>query len=471
LVGPSLHHRPDLLHVGCDAGADGRSRAVEHLGKDEAAMMRCCTTLALLLLAISLPACAIAAGREDLAPRVDAALEKAARFLISKQSADGAWRSETYGMMRDGPSLTPLVMSALVFLPQGGDAGQAALRKGASYLAGFVDDKGQLKVGPRELLFPVYTAASASRVVVLVDRTPRNLRVQSAWLAYLREQQLNEALGWQPPDAEYGGWGYALDLPRKPAAGKPKEFLHESNLSATVFALAALRVAQTPDNDPAYAQALAFVKRCQNFSDEKSAADAKFDDGGFFFMPGDDAQNKAGLAGTDRFGRARPRSYGTMTADGVRALLRCGLANDHPRVVAARQWLERNFSAAHNPGEFSADRAVLQDATYYYWVWAVSHTFLALGMDKVRTPKSSVDWPAALAAELLARQRADGSWTNRFTDSKEDDPLIATPWAAAALAIGQTLNKKCAPVTIGKPIAEPAKPKIPLVLPSLDRKT
>ena len=251
-------------------------------------------------------------------------------------------------------------------------------------------------------------------------------------------------MGWQPSDAEYGGWGYALDLPRKAAAGKPKEFLHESNLAATVFALAALRYAQVPANDPAYAQALTFVKRCQNFSDDKAAADSKFDDGGFFFIPGDDGQNKAGLAGTDRFGRPRPRSYGSMTADGVRALLRCGLADNHPRVVAARRWLERNFSAAHNPGEFPADRAVLQDATYYYWVWAVSHTFLALNMDKVQTPKGPVDWPTALAEELLSRQRADGSWTNRFTDSKEDDPLISTPWAAAALAIGERLDKTCA---------------------------
>ena len=32
-----------------------------------------------------------------LVRRLDAALEKAARYLVSKQSADGAWRSETYG--------------------------------------------------------------------------------------------------------------------------------------------------------------------------------------------------------------------------------------------------------------------------------------------------------------------------------------------------------------------------------------
>jgi squalene-hopene/tetraprenyl-beta-curcumene cyclase len=396
--------------------------------------------------AILLPACA--AGAEspaggESARRVDVALQKAARYLVAKQSPDGAWRSETYGAMRDGPSLTPLVMSALLFLPQAGAGGQAALGNGADYLAGFAGDDGRLKVQARELRFPVYTAASACRVLVLVQRSPRNVRAQQAWLACLRGRQLDESLGWLPADPEYGGWGYALDVPRKPAPGKPKELLHESNLAATVFALAALRSAKVPAGDPAYAKALRFVNRCQNFSDDPAAADAKFDDGGFFFIPGDAAQNKAGAAGADRFGRERFHSYGTMTADGLRALLRCGLAENHPRAVAARNWLTQNFSAAHNPGAFADDRAVLQDATWYYWTWAASHAFLAVGLQRFPSREGSVTWPEAFAGELLARQRPDGSWVNRYTDAKEDDPLVATAWASAALAIGRAMT--CGP--------------------------
>ncbi|MGD0655987.1 MAG: hypothetical protein ABSA16_16750 [Thermoguttaceae bacterium] len=404
---------------------------------------------ALVLFLILLASSAKAEDRDvtDLTRRLDAALDKAARFLLSKQSADGAWRSETYGALRDGPSLTPLVMSALLFLPQSGEEGQAALRKGAEYLAGFAGDDGKLKVGPRELLFPVYTAASASRVLVLVQRSPRYVSAQQAWLAYLRARQLNESLGWAPSDPEYGGWGFSLDAPRKPAPGKPKELLHESNLAATVFAVAALRSAKTPADDPAYAQALLFIKRCQNFSDDPAAADPEYDDGGFFFIPGDAAQNKAGPAGVDRFGQARFRSYGTMTADGLRTLLRCGLSEDHPRVAAARDWLIRNFSAAHNPGEFAGDRAVLRDATYYYWVWSASHALLALRLKRLETRDGPVAWPEKFADELLESQRPDGSWVNRFTDAKEDDPLIATPWAAAALAIARA-------VTTGQPGAQ-----------------
>ena len=147
-----------------------------------------------------------------------------------------------------------------------------------------------------------------------------------------------------------------------------------------------------------------------------------------------------------------------MTADGLRALLRCGLAQDHPRVVAARKWLARNFSASHNPGDFPDDRAVLRDGTYYYWTWAASHAFLALGLQRLETAAGPVAWPEKFAAELLARQRPDGSWVNRFTDAKEDDPLIATPWAAAALAIGRAMLTR-QPAASGDrcPVGPPAK--------------
>ena len=126
-----------------------------------------------------------------------------------------------------------------------------------------------------------------------------------------------------------------------------------------------------------------------------------------------------------------------MTADGLRALLQCGLAPEHPRVVAARRWLERSFSATRHPGEFARDREVLRGATYYYYLWSAAHAFMRLGVTTIETDDGPLDWAPALAAEVIARQREDGSWTNRFTDAREDDPLIATPWAAAALAIAR----------------------------------
>jgi len=371
----------------------------------------------------------------DQTPSIDAALARAARYLVSKQSPDGAWRSETYGALREGPALTAYVMSGLFFLPQGGEAQRDAFRRGVRYLVAMVGEGGAIREGPHGFAFPLHTATMASRVVVLDAKTDENLKAQAAWLAFARRRQLGRDLGWDPGDLAYGGWGFSTELARKPAAGeRPAPFV-EANLSATLFGIAALRSARVPLDDPAWQAALVFVQRCQNFSDDAALQDSRFDDGGFYFMPADVAQNKAGVAGRDKSGRERFHSYGSMTADGVRALLQCGLSPDHPRVAAARGWLEQNFTATTHPGRFAEDREVLREATYYYYAWSISHAFARLGITRLRGPNGDVVWAEALAAELLRRQRPDGAWVNSFTDAKEDDPLVATPWAAAALAV------------------------------------
>lgn len=372
---------------------------------------------------------------EATVEQIDRSLERAGKYLIAEQSEDGAWRSEIYGALRSDPALTAHVASAMVYLPQAGPAGRTAFRRGVEHLVQFVDGEGRLQVDPVQLFYPVYTAAAASRVVVLDEQTPRHALAQQAWLGYLRQRQLGDANGWRPSDPQYGGWGFSQAVPRRPPGDLPPGGAFEANLSATVYGIAALRSARVPADDPAFQQALAFAKRCQNFSDDGQAADPQFDDGGFFFTPSDPWQNKAALAGEDRFGRQRYVSYGSMTADGVRVLVRCGLPLDHPRVTAARVWLENNFSAERNPGRFAADREWLRQSTYYYWAWAAAHAMIALEIRRLNTSAGPTDWAEALAAALLERQRPDGSWSNSVAEAREDDPLVATAWAASTLAI------------------------------------
>ncbi len=371
-----------------------------------------------------------------LADRIDAGLLKAAHFLVAAQSADGAWRSDTYGCFREVPVLTPYVMSTLYFLEQGGAEGRDAFRRGVAFLIEMIDDDGLIRTGPRGFNFPLYTATMASRVVVLDEKTEIGLRAQKIWLAAARSRQLTEELGWSRSDPEYGGWGFSLGLPRKPEPGAPRGAFVESNLSATLFGIAALRSARVPLDDPSWKGALTFVKRCQNYSDDGKGLTV-FDDGGFYFIPDDPLQNKAGVAGVDRFGRTRFSSYGSMTADGLRALLQCGLRPGHPRVDAAREWLEGNFSVTSHPGRFDGEREILRGATYYYYLWSLSHAFARLGLTGVRKGDRTLRWAELMAEELLKRQEPDGSWINVYTDAKEDDPLVATPWAAAALEVSR----------------------------------
>ena len=366
---------------------------------------------------------------------IDDALDLAAEYLLSRQSDDGAWRSETYGAFTDGVSLTPPVLKTVLMGPQSPER-IAACARAAAYLRGLVAEDGSI-AGQAPLDYPVYSAALAAIVLnrMVLDSAgsidEATVTARDAWLDYLGGFQVNDRLGWTPADVSYGGWGYSVRPPRKPGTGT---LPFEADISSTLVAVGALRLAGVPPEDPAIRDALIFVERCQNFSADAAQSEPAYDDGGFFFTTANRVQNKAGVAGTDRNGTLRYHSYGSPTADGVRALVRCGLAHDHPRVLAARGWLERNFSARTNPGIFEPALAPDRNAALYYWCWSVSHAFRLLGVTTVEREGTPLSWAPLLADELLRRQLPDGSWRNPYSFMKEDDPLIATTLAAAALA-------------------------------------
>lgn len=354
-----------------------------------------------------------------------------AYVLLSQQSDDGGFRSKVYGPFKDGLSLTPLVLRTMLTSHGGRDV-HTGCRKGAAYLASFVQPDGTLAAGPHGIPYPVYTSAGA----VWVLSQPVNAehsKARDAWLAYLRQQQLTEEMGWQPDDKPYGGWGYSPRLPRKPRPGEPLLPLTESNLSATLFALEALDSAGVRENDPAFRKALVFVQRCQNYQAD-ALRETAFDDGGFFFIYDDPVRNKAGVVGKDRTGRERFASYGSTTADGLRALRLCGAQPDDPRLIAARAWLEANFRADRHPGNYSIDQEHNRNAVYYYYCSSVAQALLDIDPVHLQTPQGKVRWAEVLADELIERQRPDGSWCNPLVPQREDDPLVATSWAALALA-------------------------------------
>jgi squalene-hopene/tetraprenyl-beta-curcumene cyclase len=212
--------------------------------------------------------------------------------------------------------------------------------------------------------------------------------------------------------------------------------LAEPNISATVFALEALRAAGVESSASQIQKARRFVERCQNFAPEGIEPTA-FDDGGFFFLQTDQFRNKAGIAGHDKQGRERYASYGSATADGLRALLLCGEQDNSPRVQAGFNWLADHFSAEHQPGTFAA--AAARDSVYFYYTRSLAR-LLDVFQDAVES--HSIDrrqWAQQLAAELIARQRQDGSWVNADVEVREDDPIVATSMATAALAACQRI--------------------------------
>jgi hypothetical protein len=364
----------------------------------------------------------------DLTQRIDTATAQAVHFLQGRQDKDGAWRSDVYGQFKDGDALTPLVVLALLSAPDSAQ-NQEACRRGSAYLANMARN-GRIVFEPDGLSYPVYTAALA----VLVLNHPSNqehAKARDAWLTYLCERQLTEELGWKPEDREYGGWGFAHARPQKPNADQIRPPLTESNLSATTFALTALRAAGRDDLDPAVTKSLRFVQSCQNYREKPDEIFGSSDeDGGFFFVYDDPVRNKAGPAGKGRF-----RSYGSTTADGLRCLLACGLAPDRPRVLTAARWLENCFRADSHPGAFAPECEPMREAVYFYYCWSVAQALRDCHMNKLKTRDGDVRWPEALAEALLARQRDDGSWANPAGAVREDEPLVATPMALMTLSI------------------------------------
>ena len=104
--------------------------------------------------------------RDELVVRIDDALRLASKFLIERQGADGSWRSQIYGILRDDLSLTPFVLTALHNMPQDGGAREASVDKGVNFLLTLIDEDGKIAAGSNGLRYPTYTAAAASWAVV-----------------------------------------------------------------------------------------------------------------------------------------------------------------------------------------------------------------------------------------------------------------------------------------------------------------
>lgn len=350
----------------------------------------------------------VPAVREESAS-CQTAFDRGAQYLLSRQSEDGAWRSDVYGHFKHGDALTPLVIVALQQAPESNEM-NAAIDRGIQWLMRYVVARKGLKesfVIDGELQYPVYTASLT--IIALSDpRQKQHLSIRDAWVRYLLSLQFTGENGWTNSDWQTGGWGYAAMAPVKPKEGPIPPAL-EANLSATAYALTALQQAGIPHDHAAFAGAAAFVLRCRN------------PNGSFFFTPGDPFRNKAG-ATAEPGGTVRYRGYGSASADGIRCLRALGRTGRE--LEQTRQWLHKQFppdGPFFHHGDFAADREKDRDAAFFYYAAGIC---AELGDGPRRK---------SLADVLIDRQKEDGSWRNDLNTVREDDPVVATSLALMAL--------------------------------------
>lgn len=332
------------------------------------------------------------------------ALARAAEYLWRAQAEDGGWHSHTYGLLRSGQSLTPFVLEALLQVSEAiYRAPHAKVERAIAFICGNTLFDGAVGMSEPSIPdYPNYSTALSVSALCRARSRGREDQVQRM-VEYLRRQQFTEQNGWSQKDPAYGAWGMGGNRRTPPNTG-------HVDLSMTRHVIEALRAAGVPASDPVFACARVFVERCQNLDS----------DGGFFFTTTEFDTNKAGHDGK------RFRSYGTSTVDGILALLATGLPPEDERVLAAQRWLTGHHRNMNVPGFVGEAYQRWPRGLAFYYAAASTQAFHAL----------RATFGGSVIGELYRTQRADGSWSNPENLVKEDDPLIATPFAIRALTGG-----------------------------------
>jgi hypothetical protein len=333
------------------------------------------------------------------APNPQPAVHKAAAWLWGQQDSDGGWHSHTYGLLRSGQSLTPFVLEALLQVPEDVYPMSAGnVDRAVAFLRAHTQPDGALGTADRDIPdYPNYSTALAVSALCRARRPGWQEQI-APMVGYLKLQQFTEQNGWQASDPVYGAWGMGGERRRPPGTG-------HVDLSMTRYVLDALRAAGVSDSEPAFSAARVFVERCQNR------------DGGFFFSTTEFDTNKAGHDGTNF------RSYGSTTADGILALIAIGRPPVDEHVIAAQRWLTAHHRDMAVPG-FTGE-------AYQRWPQGLAFYYSAASMAALRTLR--VDAGTGVEQGLRRTQKGNGSWANPENLVKEDDPLIATPFAIRAL--------------------------------------
>lgn len=331
--------------------------------------------------------------------------KKASQWLVQQQQNDGAWHSETHGILKEGVAYTAFIIDALRELPDDVISAEQ-LQEALLFLFNQTDESGAVgQKGAYVVEYPVYATAYTLKnwkeLPISLDTT-----LSPILSSYLIGQQFNEARGINPDHPAYGAWGFGEQ-------NLPQGEVGHIDLSHSRRVLQALRSAGLPNAHPSWQQAAIFLNRLQN------------QDGGFCSSTYTLGANKA----DDKSHNCV--SYATATADGLLALLALPEA-DSSAILLAANWLLANEDWTR-PSGITPNRAGNWDKVLFYYHLSVRaqayEKMLQLGF-----LDNSQEWQQALITMLGEKQDSKGSFSNPWgAPNKEDDPLLATALALRAV--------------------------------------
>ena len=345
------------------------------------------------------------ADAKALAERRKAAIAKGADFLLKSQAEDGSWMKANVG-------ISALCTDAL--LTAGKTLKDPAVKRAVEFLLKFQKDDGGIY---DDSGLDNYTTSIAVMVLTKADAAAYSKQVAKA-IAFLTEHQWGATESIDDKDPRYGGAGY----------GKQKR----PDMSNTQFFVEALRAADVPKDNPAWAKVVVFISRSQARSESNDLKGITHqDDSGFFYTPAGEGESKADYVDLPN-GKKGLRSYGSMTYAGFKSFIYARLEPNDPRVKAALDWIRKHWTFQENP-------EIGQQGLYYYYQTAAKalKAYSEVSKEPRITDARSRphDWRAEITEALLAKQQGDGSWfneTDRWFEGKEIAP-VPTSYAVIAL--------------------------------------
>lgn len=359
---------------------------------------------------------------ESLLKEVARAQERGLGWLLGKQLPDGSWNQH--------PAMTALAITA--FLRSGQALSveqQEAVDKGVKFIRTCVKPTGAIYGGGETDKYPNYSTAICT-MALLATGKPEHTEIIRKARAFLLGSQFDEGEKADPSNANYGGIGYSK-----------RERPDMSNMQWALEAIRLTESLETKATDTAqgglhWQKAVAFLQRCQNLpasNDQPWAKNpADRDLGGFIYMPGDPAKGIMPVS----FAEDQPatdattplRSYGSMGYAGLKSYIYAELKKDDPRVVAAMNWLRRNYTLEENPG--------LGAQGLYYYFHTFAKALTAYGDDTFTDAAGKKhDWRHELMKKLVSLQKHEGSWQNENNRWWENDPVLCTSYSLLALQV------------------------------------
>lgn len=352
-------------------------------------------TVSIAFFAAAASAIVCAAPAERGAAKIDEALERGAKFLLSVQSEDGHWSDAQM------PALTALPLWALT---GSGVSCDEARRKAVAFVLSTQREDGGFYV-PKpgrggSGLGNYNTSVCLSALFESGPLCPAAPLLKAR--SYIASSQLTG------DDTMAGGFGYDK-ISRSRYA----------DLSNTGYALDAMHRTASLEEfrkggrraDVDWDKALVFVERLM----EKEGPDA----GGAAY------NRRTPQAGTavDKAGRVHLRAYGSMTYAAVLSMCHAKLDRSDPRVRQALEYCSKHWTVDENPG--------MGGQGLYYFYDIMARALSAAGVENV----GGHAWRRELSAKLASLQKPDGSWSNENNRFWESDPVLCTSFAMLALQL------------------------------------